>query len=282
LKVACVQTAFSGEESKEDRIEHVRSLIDDVPPVDLIVLPELWSVGFFRFDQYKRQSESLEESIEGGTIAAIRELAVRRQAFVLGGSFVERGERDKFHNTTFLLGPDGNLLMTYRKIHVFGYRSRESELLTAGDTVAVTETPIGTMGTTTCYDLRFPELYRALIDAGAQVVLIPSAWPMERLDHWSVLIRARALENQVYVVACNMAGEDRGTALAGNSVVVNPWGEVISRADEGEQVLVAELDMNLLHVLREEFPVLKDRRLGTRVNMPGIEGRSNSMKGANT
>jgi len=104
---------------------------------------------------------------------------------------------------------------------------------------------------------------------------------MERLDHRSVLIRARAFENQVYVVACNMAGEDRGTALAGNSVVVNPWGEVIGRADEGEQVLVAELDMNLLHLLREEFPVLKARRLGMPVDIPGIEGRSKPMKGAN-
>ena len=260
--VACVQMAPPAGGTKEDRIDHAVSLIDQLSSVDLIVLPELWPVGFFRFDRYKEESESLEESLKGGVIAAIREVAVRRKAFVLGGSFVERSEQGRFHNTCFLVSPDGELLMTYRKIHVFGYRSKEADLLTAGDSVAVAQTAIGTMSATTCYDLRFPELYRALMDAGAQVVLVPSAWPMERLDHWAVLNRARALENQMYVVACNMAGEEGGTTLAGNSMVVDPWGEVVARADEGEQILLAELDMNRLHHIREEFPVLKDRRLG--------------------
>jgi len=91
---------------------------------------------------------------------------------------------------------------------------------------------------------------------------------MERLDHWSVLNRVRALENQMYVVACNMAGEEGGTTLAGNSMIVDPWGEVIAQADEGEQILLAELDMNRLRHLREEFPVLKDRRLGTHSSRP--------------
>ena len=263
VKVACVQMAPPAEGTKKDRIDHALSLIEQLPPVDLIVLPELWPVGFFRFERYKEESEFLEESLEGGVVAAIREVAVRRKAFVLGGSFVERAERDRFHNTCYLLGPDGALLMTYRKMHVFGYRSKEADLLTPGDSIAVAETAIGPVSATTCYDLRFPELYRALVDAGAQVVLVPSAWPMERLDHWSVLNQVRALENQMYVVACNMAGEEGGTTLAGNSMVVDPWGEVIARADEGEQVLLAELDMNRLHHLREEFPVLKDRRLGT-------------------
>lgn len=262
VTVACVQMASPGEGTKKDRINHAVSLIDQLPPVDLIVLPELWPVGFFRFERYKEESESLEESLKGGVIAAIREVAVRRRAFVLGGSFVERAERGRFHNTCFLVGPDGALLMTYRKMHVFGYRSKEADLLTAGDSVTVAQTAIGTMSATTCYDLRFPELYRGLVDAGAQVVLVPSAWPMERLDHWAVLNQVRALENQMYVVACNMAGEEGGTTLAGNSMVVDPWGEVIARADAGEQILLAELDMDRLHHLREEFPVLKDRRLG--------------------
>src|SRR5918998_4321513 len=256
--------ASPAEGAKKDRVDHALSLIDQLPPVDLIVLPELWPVGFFRFDRYKEESESLEESLKGGVIAAIREVTVRRKAFVLGGSFVERAERGRFHNTCFLVGPDGALLMTYRKMHVFGYRSKEADLLTAGDSVTVAQTALGTMSATTCYDLRFPELYRALVDAGTQVVLVPSAWPMERLDHWAVLNQVRALENQMYVVACNMAGEEEGTTLAGNSMIVDPWGEVIARAGEGEQVLLAELDMKRLLHLREEFPVLNDRRLGTQ------------------
>jgi predicted amidohydrolase len=264
VRVACVQMAPPARGTKKDRVEHAISLIDQLPPVNLIVLPELWPVGFFRFDRYKEESESLEESLKSGSVAAVREVAVRRKAFVLGGSFVERAGRGRFHNTSFLLGPDGELLMTYRKMHVFGYRSKEADLLTAGDSVAVADTPVGMISATTCYDLRFPELYRALVDAGAQIVLVPSAWPMERLDHWAVLNQTRALENQMYVVACNMAGEEEGTTLAGNSMIVDPWGEVIARAGEGEQVLLAELDMNRLLHLREEFPVLKDRRLGTQ------------------
>ena len=268
VKVACVQMAPPAGSTKKDRVDHAVSLIEQLPPVDLIVLPELWPVGFFRFDRYKEESESLEESLKGGVVAAVKEAAMRRKAFVLGGSFVERAEGGRFHNTCFLVGPDGELLMTYRKMHVFGYRSKEADLLTAGDSITVAETAIGRMSATTCYDLRFPELYRALVDAGAQIVLVPSAWPMERLDHWSVLNRVRALENQMYVVACNMAGDEGGTTLAGNSMVVDPWGEVIARAGEGKQILLAELDMNRLRHLREEFPVLKDRRLGTHSSRP--------------
>ncbi len=268
VRVACVQMAPPARDTKKDRIGHAISLIDQLPPVNLVVLPELWPVGFFRFDLYKDESESLEESLKGGIVAAIREVAVRRKAFILGGSFVERAERGRFHNTSFLVGPDGELLLKYRKIHVFGYRSKEADLLTAGDSAAVADTPIGMISATTCYDLRFPELYRILVDAGVQLVLVPSAWPMERLDHWAVLNQARALENQMYVVACNMAGEEAGTTLAGNSMIVDPWGEVIAHADEGEQVLLAELDMKRLRHLREEFPVLKDRRLGTHGSWP--------------
>lgn len=262
VSVACVQLASLASGAKRDRIDHVLSLIDRLPPADLIVLPELWPVGFFQFDRYEEESESLEESKEDGVVAATAEAAARKKAFVLGGSFVEKGEQGRFHNTSFLVGPDGELLKTYRKMHVFGYRSREAELLTGGDSIAVADAGVGKVGFTTCYDLRFPELYRALVDAGAQVVLVPAAWPMERLEHWLLLNRTRAIENQTYVVACNMAGVDNGTTLAGNSLVVAPWGEVIARASEEEQILLADLDMEQLRLFREEFSVLKDRRLG--------------------
>lgn len=261
VRVACVQLALP-DSDKSDRVAYAVSLIDGLPPVDLVVLPELWPVGFFRFDRYEKDSESLKESLEAGVVAAVAEAAARRKAFVLGGSFVERSDRRQLHNTSFLVGPEGELLMTYRKLHVFGYQSKEADLLTAGDAPGVAETPFGIVGATTCYDLRFPELYRALTDAGAQIVLVPSAWPKSRLEHWTVLNRARAIENQSYVVACNMAGTDNGTALGGNSMIVSPWGEVISRAGGKEEVLLADLDMERLRLLREDFPVLEDRRLG--------------------
>lgn len=262
VSIACVQMASPASGAKQDRIDYALSLIDRLPPVDLIVLPELWPVGFFQFDKYEKESESLEESKENGVVAAVAEAAARKEAFVVGGSFVERAEQGRFHNTSFLVGPDGELLETYRKMHVFGYRSREAELLTGGGSIAVAKTGVGTVGFTTCYDLRFPELYRALVDAGAQVVIVPAAWPMERLEHWLLLNRVRAIENQTYMVACNTAGVDNGTALAGNSMVVGPQGEIIARAGAEEQALVADVDMERLRLFREEFPVLKDRRLG--------------------
>lgn len=268
VKVACVQLAPPDGSGKQARMEYAVSLIYQLPAVDLIVLPELWPVGYFQFERYEEEAESMEDSLDGGVVAAIRQVAVRRGAFILGGSFVERTAHGRLHNTSFLISPDGELLLTYRKMYVFGYRSQESALLTAGESATVAETPLGIIGATTCYDLRFPELYRALVDAGAQIVLVPSAWPEARLDHWAVLNRARALENQVYLVACNMAGTDNGTVLAGNSMVVGPWGEVVARAEEGEQILLADLDMKRLRLVREEFPVLKDRRPGTGDNVP--------------
>lgn len=257
VKAACLQLSPPPDADKEYRVEHAISLIEQLPQVDLAVLPELWPVGYFRFHRYEEEAESL----QGDTVAAIKEVAASRKMYVLGGSFVERTEEGKLHNTSFLVGPEGDLLLAYRKMHVFGYQSKEAALLAPGESATVAETDLGTMGTTTCYDLRFPELYRELSAAGAQIVLIPSAWPRARLDHWLVLNRARAIENQVFVVACNMAGTDDGTPLGGHSMIVDPWGDVLAQAEEEEQVLFAELDMKRLRELRREFPVLGDRRI---------------------
>lgn len=257
IKLACLQLDSGAADAKDQRVARVVERIHQLQPVDLIVLPELWPVTYFQFDRYETEAESL----QGPTVTAIRHAAVSRGCFILGGSIVERSGDGKLHNTSFLIGPDGRTHLTYRKIHVFGYRSKESALLTPGATVDVAETPLGAVAVTTCYDLRFPELYRLLVDRGAQIIIVPAAWPQARLEHWRLLTRARALENQVYLVACNMAGVDAGTRLAGHSVVVDPWGDVIGEAGDEEQVLYAELDLARLRQIRDEFPVLKDRRL---------------------
>ena len=258
VKAACLQLSPPPNADKEHRIEHAISRIEHLPQVDLAVLPELWPVGYFRFHRYEEEAESL----RGRTVAAIKEVAASRKMFVLGGSFVERSEEGGLHNTSFLVSPEGDLLLAYRKMHVFGYQSKEAVLLSPGGSASVAETELGVLSTTTCYDLRFPELYRMLSSIGAQIVLIPSAWPKARLDHWLVLNRARAIENQVFVVACNMAGTDEGTHLGGHSMIVDPWGEVLAQAGEEEQTLFADLDMDRLRGLRAEFPVLGDRRIG--------------------
>src|SRR5919107_3432549 len=158
VKVACVQLAPPDGRDKRARVDHAISVIDRLPAVDLIVLPELWPVGYFRFDRYEEEAESMEDSLDDGVAAAIREVAIGRGAFILGGSFVERTPHGRLHNTSFLLGPGGELLMTYRKMHVFGYRSQENVLLAAGESITVAGTPLRGIGGTNCFDLRFSEL----------------------------------------------------------------------------------------------------------------------------
>jgi predicted amidohydrolase len=166
-----------------------------------------------------------------------------------------------------VLGPDGALLASYRKVHRFGFGAGEPKLLEAGDGVVTVDLPLGeggapvTTGLATCYDLRFPELFRALVDRGAELVLLPAAWPAARAEHWSLLVRARALEDQVALVAAGTAGTHAGHAMAGRSAVVSPRGQVLAELGDEEGVLVADVDLADAARYRAEFPVLADRRL---------------------
>ena len=223
---------------------------------DLVVLPEIWNVGYFAFDEYETGAEPL----DGPTVSRFRDLAAELDIHLHAGSIVER-DGENLYNTNVLIGPDGDVLDTYRKIHLFGYESQESQLLTPGDRIVTVDTELGTMGMVTCYDLRFPELFRAMRDDGADLVLVSSAWPHERLSHWLLLNRTRAMENQVFLAAANLVGENEGVRVAGNSLVVDPWG--IPRVNGGgeERLLQTEIDLTEAHEAREEFPVLDDRRI---------------------
>jgi predicted amidohydrolase len=161
-----------------------------------------------------------------------------------------------------LFGPDGGRLGVYRKIHLFGFGEGEPVLMSAGRELVVADTAFGGIGLATCYDLRFPEMFRALLDRGARVVVVPAAWPASRVEHWSVLARARAIENQVVLVAVNTVGEQGGKRMGGRSIVVDPRGEVLAEAGpEDETVLVVDVDLADVDRWRAEFPALDDRRL---------------------
>lgn len=252
--VACVQLAARDGETPAERLRRVRGLLSGKRP-DLVLLPELWPVGFFQFDRYEERAEP----VDGPTLRGIGELARELRAHVHGGSIIERRHDGGLSNTSLLVDPDGELVLAYRKRNLFGYRSREAELLVPGERTAVVATPLGRVGITTCYDLRFPEPYLELVSQGAELVLVGSAWPHERLEHWRLLTRARALESLFYLVACNAAGTDAGTRLAGHSVVVDPWGEVVGEAGADEALLVAEIDLTRVGQVRREFPVLAGR-----------------------
>lgn len=223
--------------------------------LDLVVLPELWGVGYFAFDRHAEEAEPL----EGPTVEWGREIARNIDAWVHVGSFIESAGAGRCRNTAALIAPDGELAHSYSKIHVFGYQSLEAELLEPGDRLGLSASPIGMLASRTCYDLRFPELWRGLIDAGADAVAVPAAWPAVRLRHWQLLTSARAVEEQIFVLACNACGEQGGVSLAGHSRIVDPWGEILVEAGGDEDLVVADLDPALVGRVREEFPVHRDR-----------------------
>lgn len=241
---------------KGKTLERVLGLIERVPPSDLILLPELWPCGYFSFDRYWNDSEP----IDGPTVRALQQKAAQLNSCLLMGSLVER-EGEDLYNTCLLLDATGKIVARYRKIHLFGYQSDEKKLLKRGNEVVVAKTPWGMAGLSTCYDLRFPEFYRSMLDQGASFFLVSSAWPRSRLEAWVLFNRVRAHENLAFLFSCNCSGVDRGNPYAGHSMFVDPLGRVVAEAGEEECILSAEVDMGLVDSARKEFSALDDRIL---------------------
>jgi predicted amidohydrolase len=234
---------------------------------DLVVLPELFTVGYFSFDSYAREAESL----AGETLTAIADLAAELDVGVLAGSIVEdlaastaagvdTPADEGYANTAVFFDRDGDRRAVYRKHHLFGYGSAEQELLTPGEATPTVSFGGFTIGVTTCYDLRFPELYRELVDGGATLTLVPSAWPYPRVEHWKLLPRTRAVENLMYVAAANGVGSFDESTLLGRSTVYDPWGTALASAGDDPALVTADLDPQTVTDRREEFPALSDRR----------------------
>lgn len=261
IRVTAIQPFLTEKRSKEERLLEGLRLLAAAPNSDLILLPELWLTGFFSFPEYHRESEPL----DGPSLTTLREQVAKIGTHVLLGSFVER-EDDRLYNTAVMIDPDGEILARYRKIHLFGYQSQEQALLTPGQQPLVFDLPWGRAGIATCYDLRFPELFRLMVEQGATMFLVPSAWPMARLFAWRLFCQARAHENLAWLLSCNCAGTDHGVALAGNSLLVDPRGQIIAQGDEQGGLISAVIDPTLPQTLRQDFPALADRvfRIGER------------------
>lgn len=253
MRVAAVQMEV-GDRPKRENIARARRLLAWAKGAELILLPELWNIGYFSFDRYREESEPL----EGETITALSRQARELGAYLLAGSIVER-EGDRLYNTSVLLDPHGGVVTTYRKVHLFSYGSQEPELLTPGEGVGLAETELGRFGIATCYDLRFPELFRRLAELGAECFLIVSAWPYPRLEHWQLFNRVRAVENLAFVISCNCVGVNYGRQFLGHSMVVDPWGIPIAMAGDREGIVSSEVDLSLVAEMRREFPALSDR-----------------------
>ncbi|RNB88474.1 carbon-nitrogen family hydrolase [Brevibacillus nitrificans] len=256
MKVASVQVEISDDESKAQRMHRVGAMLDELEGYDLIVLPEIWATGYFSFDRYEEESEP----IDGPFTETFSAKAKALGAYLFAGSFVEK-DGENLYNTSVLFDPQGHRIANYRKIHLFRYGSDEGKLVTRGDEVVVVETKLGKVGLATCYDLRFPELFRKQVDLGAELLLVTSAWPHRRLMHWNLFNQVRALENQCCLISSNCAGMTRGTFLGGHSQVVDPWGTVLASGGEQETIVKTEIDLKQIQHIRETFPQLKHRIL---------------------
>jgi predicted amidohydrolase len=253
-----IQIAVDEGESVESRRRRVASIVRDQAGADLVVLPELWTTGAFAYEEFGREAEPL----EGPTYEAMAKAASDAGVWLHAGSIPERDPDGPLYNTSLVFSPSGDLAAAYRKIHRFGFDKGEAVLMGAGTELVTVNLPSTVLGLGTCYDLRFPELFRGLVDAGAETLVVPAGWPERRRSHWTLLAQARAVENQAFVVACGTAGTHAGVPQAGHSIVVDPWGEVLAQAGAEEEVLAVEFDPGKVATTREQFPALKDRVLG--------------------
>ncbi len=231
----------------------------------VVALPEV-----FHWRGDKEEEKRFSEPIPGPTSDLMARLARELRLYLLAGSFLEAVPgNSRAYNTSLFFGPKGDVLGRYRKIHLFdvriegGVSTMESETREPGEEIVVAETEFCPMGMTICYDLRFPELYRALVFKGAQVIFVPSAFTaLTGEAHWEALLRARAIENQVYIVAPNQVGKNpRSFATYGNSMVVDPWGRVLAKASDIPSVILAEIDLSYLAKVRAELPALSHRKV---------------------
>ena len=264
IRVACVQ--MTSRADKAANLETAERLVAQAAATgaDVVVLPEKWNgIGDAAF--YHDTAEPLDG---GESVVAMARWARMHGITLVGGSIVEvREGREKRSNTSFVFDSDGELVATYRKIHLFdvevgGVVYRESESEEPGEEAVVAEAEDWKLGLSVCYDVRFPELYRILALEGAQLVTVPSHFTTPTgKDHWHVLLRARAIENQLYVAAAAQVGETLpGKPAYGRSLIVDPWGIVVAQAADEETVISAELDRAHLEQIRAKLPSLANRQ----------------------
>jgi predicted amidohydrolase len=268
MRVAVVQ--LNTQDKLQDNLDRVRHWVAQAAAAgaQLVALPE--NFAFMGEEAQKRElAERLDGAFPGPMLGALSETAAKHGVWIVGGGMPERSDDTlRPYNTSVLVDPHGHVAATYRKVHLFdvslpdGTSLRESGATSAG-TEAVTAEVLGVrLGLSVCYDVRFPELYRRLVDQGARVVTVPAAFTLTTgKDHWHPLLRARAIENQVYVLAAAQHGKHpRGRQTYGKSIIVDPWGEVVAQCSEGEGFASAQLDFAYQDRVRTSLPSLLHRK----------------------
>ncbi|MBM3699402.1 MAG: carbon-nitrogen hydrolase family protein [Actinobacteria bacterium] len=263
FKIALLQLKVK--ENKEENLKNASDMIYDAARgnADIIILPEMFNCPYDNsfFGTYA-------EKYPGITAEMLSGLSKKLSVYIVGGSIPEKDDEGRIYNTSFVFDRNGRLAAKHRKIHLFdvcienGICFKESAVLSHGKSMTVFETEFCKAGVAICYDIRFPELIRKMTLEGAGIIIVPAAFNMTTGPaHWHVTARARAIDNQVYIVLASPARNPKSPYIAyGHSMAVNPWGKIISEATTGQQIIFAEIDPEYMRKIRQELPLLKHRR----------------------
>ncbi len=263
LKIALCQ--INVVDNKKENIENAKSMILKAMQenTDFIVLPEMFNCPY----ENEKFIEYCEEENTSYTLSEISKLANKNNTYILAGSIPEK-EENKVYNTSYLFDKNGSIIAKHRKMHLFDIDVKgkiyfkESDTLSPGNQVTIAKTEFGKIGIGICYDIRFPELARLMVENGAQILFYPGAFNMTTGPaHWELTFRARALDNQVYCVGVAPAlNKNANYHSYGHSIITNPWGEIVTQLDEKENIKIVEIDLEEIKKVREELPLLKNKR----------------------
>jgi len=264
IKIAIIQMKVSNDKNANifKAEQMISEAVKDERSPELLVLPEMFNCPY-QSDLFPEYAEEEGEY----TYQQLARIARENQIYLLGGSIPER-EGNKIYNTAYIFDREGRNIGKHRKIHLFdidiegGQTFRESDTLSSGNSIEVFETDIGKIGVIICYDIRFPELSRLLVEKGAEIILVPAAFNMTTGPaHWEILFRTRALDNQVFMIGASPARNEKSNYISyGNSIIVDPWGRVLNRAKEREGIVLETINLGLVKKIREELPLLKHMR----------------------
>lgn len=254
MKIACVQLDIAFGEPKEN-FKKVETKIREAAEkgAEIVVLPEMWNTAY---DLSRLEDIADREGSE--TKSLLSKLAKELHIHIVGGS-VSTKKGNGFYNTMYVANTHGEIVAEYDKAHLFKLMD-EHVYLEAGNEKNIFALNDVQMGGVICYDLRFPEWFRALSLNGAKIIFVPAQWPDKRIDHWKILLQARAIENQCFIVGVNRVGEDPNNSFNGNSMVIGPWGELLWTGNNEETIEIVEIEIEEVEKVRQRIPVFQDRR----------------------
>ncbi|SEM77565.1 carbon-nitrogen family hydrolase [Paenibacillus sp. OV219] len=256
LRIALVQMHVDAgnPDANYDRLKvKLEEAVQGSEKPDLIMLPEMWNTGYAL-----EQIDQLADPNGERTKEMLSAFAHEHHVQIIGGSIAEKRDNGVY-NTIYAFNEQGEVIADYSKIHLFRLMDEEKHLL-AGEKLGQLQVAGAEAGMMICYDIRFPELARKLALGGAKAMFVPAQWPNPRLHHWRTLLLARAIENQMFVIACNRCGTSGTSTFFGHSLIIDPWGEIIAEAGEEETILHAEIDLSMVDSVRAKIPVFEDRR----------------------